>query len=231
MLIHGLQKMTLLDYPGLVACTVFLGGCDFRCPYCHNYELVDGSAKPLCDEDAFFMFLEKRKGLLDGVAITGGEPLMRKDLDIFIRKIKDLGFKVKLDTNGYHPEGLGRLIDEGLLDYIAMDIKNSFTKYAVTAGLGSIDVSLIKKSISIIMNSDINYEFRTTVVRGYHDDKDFEAIGQAIRGAKAYFLQQFTPRDTVPDDSLIAPTADEMQHYADIAVKYVENTHVRGVSK
>ena len=229
MLIHGLQKMTLLDFPGLVACTVFLSGCDFRCPYCHNFELVNGSAEPFCSEDEFFEFLGKRKGLIDGVAITGGEPLMRPDLADFIRKIRDLGYKIKLDTNGYHPDRLKELIDKGLLDYIAMDIKSSFPKYAGICGVSSLDTSIIEKSISIIMTSGVDYEFRTTVVGGYHEKEDFELIGKAISGAKAYYLQQFTLRDTVPDSTLTSPTLEEMESYAEIAKKYVANTQLRGV--
>ena len=216
MLIHGLQKMTLLDYPGYVACTVFLNGCDFRCPYCHNFELVDGTAQALMDDEEFFAFLGKRKGLLDGVCISGGEPLLHKDIDDFIRRIGEMGFKVKLDTNGYHPDMLKKLIDEGLLDYIAMDIKNSFAKYAVTTGTPNIDTSIIKKSISIIMNSGVDYEFRTTVAGGLHQAEDFEQIGAMIPDAKAYYLQQFTMRDTVPDRGLYSPSAEEMDTFLKI---------------
>ena len=226
MLIHGLQKMTLLDYPGYVACTVFLNGCDFRCPYCHNFELVDGTAQALMDDEEFFAFLGKRKGLLDGVCISGGEPLLHKDIDDFIRRIREMGFKVKLDTNGYHPDMLKKLIDEGLLDYIAMDIKNSFAKYAVTTGAPNINTSIIKKSISIIMNSGVDYEFRTTVAGGLHQADDFEQIGAMIPDAKAYYLQQFTMRDTVPDRELYSPSAEEM----DTFLKHVDSAQLRGVS-
>ena len=146
--IYGLQKMTLLDYPEHIACTVFLPGCDFRCPYCHNYELVDGSAEIVTTSEEFFNFLGKRKGLLDGVAITGGEPLFHGQLKDFIYRIKDLGFLVKLDTNGYHPDRLKELLDDRLLDYIAMDIKNSFAKYPTTIGLSDINISLIRESSS-----------------------------------------------------------------------------------
>ena len=229
MLIHGLQKMTLLDYPGYVACTVFLNGCDFRCPYCHNFELVDGTAKPLMEDEEFFAFLGKRKGLLDGVCISGGEPLLHKDIDVFIRKIREMGFKVKLDTNGYHPDMLKALIDEGLLDYIAMDIKNSFAKYPITTGTPDIDTSIIKNSISIIMNSGVDYEFRTTVVGGLHSENDFEQMGEALQGAKGYFLQQFTMRDTVPDSTLYSPSADDLGNYLKIARKHVDSAQLRGV--
>ena len=154
MKIHGLQKMTLLDFPGHVACTVFLGGCDFRCPFCHNFELVDGSEKPIMDEDELISFLESRTALLDGVAITGGEPCLHGDLPELIKKIRAIGYPVKLDTNGNHPEMLKQLIDERLVDYVAMDIKNCEEKYALTCGLDTLDMKPIKQSIWVLMNSE-----------------------------------------------------------------------------
>ena len=230
MLIHGLQKMTLLDYPGYVACTVFLNGCDFRCQYCHNFELVNGTAEPIMDEDEFFGFLGKRKGLIDGVCISGGEPLLHKDIEAFIRNIRKMGYKIKLDTNGYHPDMLKKLIDEGLLDYIAMDIKNSLAKYAMTVNIPNIDTSIIKKSISIIMNSGVDYEFRTTVARGLHEVDDFEQIGSLIQNAKAYYLQQFTMRDTVPCKELYSPSPEDMETFLKVVKKYVDPALLRGVS-
>lgn len=230
MLIHGLQKMTLLDYPGYVACTVFLSGCDFRCPYCHNFELVNGTADPIMDEDEFFGFLGKRKGLIDGVCISGGEPLLHKDIETFIRKIRQMGYKIKLDTNGYHPDMLKKLIDEGLLDYIAMDIKNSIAKYAMTVDVPNIDTSIIKKSISIIMNSGVDYEFRTTVAGGLHEVEDLEQIGSLIQNAKAYYLQQFTMRDTVPCKELYSPSSEDMETFLQVVKKYVDSALLRGVS-
>lgn len=227
--ISGLQKMTLLDYPEHVACTVFLPGCDFRCPYCHNFELVTGSADPVTTESDFFDFLGKRNGLLDGVAITGGEPLLHRELPEFIRKIKDMGFMVKLDTNGYHPDRLKELLSDRLLDYIAMDIKNSFEKYPTTIGLSDINISLIKDSISLIMGSGVDYEFRTTVIKQFHDPSDFEKIGATICGAKKYFLQQFVERDTVPDSSLSALEAKDMQSCLEIVRKYVPSAELRGL--
>ena len=229
MLIHGLQKMTLLDYPEHVACTVFLSGCDFRCPYCHNFELVDGSASPIMSEDEFFGFLDKRHGLLDGVAITGGEPLMRPDLASFIKKIREMGYLIKLDTNGYHPDRLKELLEENLLDYIAMDIKNSLEKYPTTIGLSDINISLIKDSISLIMDSGVDYEFRTTVIKEFHEKDDFEKIGTTICGDKRYFLQQFVERDTVPDCSLSAPSAEEMELFLQTARIHVKNAQIRGL--
>ena len=229
MKIHGLQKMTLLDFPGRVACTVFLGGCDFRCPFCHNFELVDGTAGPLMDEDDLLSFLEKRRGLLDGVAFTGGEPLLHRELPELLQKIRRKGFRIKLDTNGYHPELLEQLLKEELVDYVAMDIKNSPAKYAMTAGLKQIDLSLIERSIALLMNSGCDYEFRTTVIRQFHEEEDFREIGKMIRGARRYFLQAFTDRDSVPYAGLSAPEPSQMQHFAQISLEYVPETQLRGI--
>ena len=229
MKIHGLQKMTLLDFPGKVACTVFLGGCDFRCPFCHNYELLDGSAPALMDEQELLRFLRGRRGLLDGVAITGGEPLLRKDLPELLRAIRELGFAVKVDTNGNHPEALKAILSEGLADYIAMDIKNSPEKYALTAGLPALDLSPVRQSVRLLLDSAIPYEFRTTVVDELHEASDFEAIGQWIAGAKAYYLQAFTDRDSVPCGGFHAPTKENLEKYASIARLYVPYTAIRGV--
>ena len=229
MKIQGLQKMTLLDFPGKVACTVFLGGCDFRCPFCHNGELLDGSAPALLDDRELLRFLQGRRGLLDGVAITGGEPLLRKDLPDLLRAVRDLGFAVKVDTNGNHPTALEGLLREGLADSIAMDIKNSPEKYALTVGLSSLDLAPIRRSVELLMNSSVPYEFRTTVVDELHSADDFEAMGQWISGARAYFLQPFTDRDSVPFAGLHAPTKENLEKYASIAKVYVPYTSIRGV--
>ena len=229
MKIHGLQKMTLLDFPGKVACTVFLGGCDFRCPYCHNFELVDGSAPAIMEEGELFAFLEKRRGLLDGVAITGGEPTLRSDLPELMRAIRDMGYAVKLDTNGGHPDRLREILEAGLADYVAMDIKNSPEKYARTVGLDAIDLAPIRESARLLMAGEADYEFRTTVVDELHDAADFEAIGQWIAGARRYFLQAFTDRDSVPFAGLHAPSDEKMRQYAEIARRYVPQTQLRGV--
>ena len=227
--IHGLQKMTLLDFPGRVACTVFLGGCDLRCPFCHNAELIDGTAEPVMDDRELLAFLEKRKGLLDGVAFTGGEPTLRKDLPELLRKIKAMGYPVKLDTNGMHPDRLRAMLDEGLLDYVAMDIKAGPQSYAHTCGLETIDLEPINESIRLLMNAGIDYEFRTTVVDELHDISDFEAIAQWIAGAKAYYLQAFTDRDTVVYENFHAPTRECMETYAAAVRKTVQNTALRGI--
>ena len=227
--LHGLQKMTLLDFPGHVACTVFLGGCDFCCPFCHNFELIDGTAQPVTDSAALLSFLKKRKGLLDGVAFTGGEPLLHTDLPALMAAVRALGYAVKLDTNGYHPDRLRAVLEAGLVDYVAMDVKNSPAKYALTCGVETVDLEKIRASIALLIDGKCDYEFRTTVVKPLHEAADFDAIGKEIRGAKRYFLQCFTDRDTVPFQNLSAPTADEMKTFAEIARKYVPATALRGV--
>ena len=229
MKIHGLQKMTLLDFPGRVACTVFLGGCDFRCPFCHNFELADGSAKPVMEEEELLSFLKKRQGLLDGIAFTGGEPCLHRDLPDLIRRIRELGFAVKLDTNGYHPRLLQALLEEGLIDYAAMDIKNCPEKYALTCGVSEVNMDTVRESIALLMNSGIDYEFRTTVVEEFHQAEDFHGIGELIRGARHYYLQCFTDRDSVPFGNLHAPSKEALEAYAEIARQYVSDTSIRGV--
>ena len=228
MKIYGLQKMTLLDYPGHVACTVFLGGCDFRCPFCHNYELACAGTEPVMEEEELYSFLDKRKGLLDAVAITGGEPCLSAGLEEMMACMKGKGFLVKLDTNGYHPDRLKKILKAGLADYVAMDIKNSIGKYALTAGIQKADTGRILESIQILMSSGISYEFRTTVVRELHEDADFHAMGKMISGAKQYFLQYFTDRETVPFSSLHAPDPALMKRYLTIARQYVAAAQIRG---
>ena len=229
MKIHGLQKMTLLDYPGKVACTVFLGGCDFRCPFCHNYELAEGKVPALMEDTELLAFLKKRHGLLDGVAFTGGEPCLHRELPELMKQVRDLGYGVKLDTNGNHPALLREILDAGLADYVAMDVKNSPEKYAMTCGLETIDLGPIRESIALIMDRAPDYQFRTTVVRELHEAEDFHGIGEMIRGAKRYHLQCFTDRDTVPFEGLHAPTPQELQAFRDIAAGYVLEAELRGV--
>ena len=229
MKIHGLQKMTLLDFPGRVACTVFFGGCDMRCPFCHNAELLDGTAPSVMDDVELLAFLKKRRGLLDGVAITGGEPLLQKDLPELARKIRDLGYPVKLDTNGTHPDRLEKMIADGLVQYAAMDIKNSPDRYAETSGIPGLDLGPIRESASLLMEGRTDYEFRTTVVAELHDERSFEQIGQWIRGARRYYLQKFTDRETVPFGGLHAPGDEQMHRWAEIVRAYVPATELRGV--
>ena len=229
MKIHGLQKMTLLDYPGKVACTVFLGGCDLRCPFCHNAELIDGSAPAMMEEEELLAFLKKRQGLLEGVAVTGGEPLLRgDDLLRLAEKIRELGYPLKLDTNGTHPERLRKIIDGGLVSYVAMDIKNSPEKYAETCGLSQMDLAPVRESVSLLMEGRTDYEFRTTTMTELHDADSFRKIGEWIRGAKRYYLQKFTDRDTVPFEGFHAPADGEMAQYLAIAREYVPEAEIRG---
>ncbi|MBR1560559.1 MAG: anaerobic ribonucleoside-triphosphate reductase activating protein [Clostridia bacterium] len=229
MKIYGLQKMTLLDFPGRVACTVFLGGCDFRCPFCHNYDLATGAAPAQMEVGELLRFLEKRRGLLDGVAITGGEPCLHRDLPQLMRDIRALGFAVKLDTNGAHPGLLRDILDEGLADYVAMDIKNSPEKYALTAGVKALDLGPIRESVQLLMQSGVEYEFRTTAVRELHETEDFVTIGKWIAGAKRYFIQCFTDRDTVPYSNLHAPDRTALLAWADAVRPYVPSVALRGV--
>ena len=229
MKIYGLQKMTLLDFPGRVACTVFLGGCDYRCPFCHNFQLAEGSADAVMDEAELFAFLERRRGLLDGVAVTGGEPCLHPGLPGLLRRIKAMGYAVKLDTNGAHPALLKAILDEGLADYVAMDIKNSPEKYARTVGLASVDLAPVRESVRLLMAGNVDYEFRTTVVDELHEAADFEAIAAWIAGARRYFLQAFADRDSVPFANLHAPSVEKLRAYAGIARKTVRDCALRGV--
>ena len=210
--IYGLQKLTLLDYPGHAACTIFLGGCNFRCPYCHNMDIVEGRTATM-EPDDFLEWLKSRKGLLEGVCISGGEPTLHQDLPELVRRIKDLGFLVKVDTNGYRPDMLWDLA----ADYVAMDIKNGFTMYEYTAGT-HVALDLIKSSIMLVKTFP-DYEFRTTVTRHLHKDYDFMEIGEMIRGAKKYFLQKCTSDP---------PKDEDLERYAEIMRNYVEHVEVRG---
>lgn len=202
MLIGGFQKLTLIDYPGKVATVVFTIGCNFRCPFCHNPDLIIPNEHMIAlgkeNEKAFFDFLETRKGKLDGVCVTGGEPTVQPDLLPFLEKIKKMGFLVKLDSNGLRPEVLREVFDQKLADFIAMDIKHAPGKYAEAMGV-DIDMEKVKESVSLIQESGTPYEFRTTVVPGIHTEKDFEAIGEWIRGTKRYYLQPF--RDDIIFDA------------------------------
>ena len=229
MKIHGLQKMTLLDFPGKVACTVFLGGCDMRCPFCHNSELLDMGADAVMGDAELLKFLEKRVRLLDGVAFTGGEPLLRNDLPELLKKVRALGYAIKLDTNGNHPEALKKVVEAGLVDYVAMDIKNSPVRYAETVGLPDFDMTAVRESIAFLLSGTVDYEFRTTVVRELHDEKSFEEIGKLICGAKRYYLQKFTDRDSVVFAGLHAPSDDALARYAEVVKPYVVSVELRGV--
>lgn len=228
MKICGLQKLTTLDYPGKIACTVFTPGCNFRCGFCHNAALVTGQPA-LMDTEEIFAYLEKRRGVLDGVAVTGGEPLLQSGLADFLRRVKDTGFAVKLDTNGSLPHRLAPLLEQGLVDYVAMDIKNSPAKYAATCGIENADMEAVKKSIEIIMSSGTDYEFRTTAVAQLHTDADFEAMGALIRGAKRWYIQNFVDSGGLIGSGLSAAPKADMERWRDIAGRFVENVEIRGI--
>ena len=201
MLIGGLHKLSLIDYPGKLSAVIFTRGCNFRCPYCHNPELIESNGGDIIEEDKILSFLDERKGKLDGVVVTGGEPTLQSEIVEFLERIKRLGFFVKLDTNGSYPERIKELIDRKLLDYIAMDIKAPLYKYNRTT-LTSIDTERIVESIHLIMNSGIDYEFRTTVVRSLLSRDDFPKIGEMIKSAKLFVLQEFRPTKTLEPDFL-----------------------------
>ena len=230
--LRGIQKTTLLDFPGYVACTVFTGGCNFRCPFCHNASLLhgnDGMKEEALSEEAFFAFLSKRRGILDGVCVTGGEPLLHPELPAFLAEIKAMGFLVKLDTNGSNPQGLCRLMDASLVDYVAMDIKNSPAKYAETAGVDENILPKIRESVSLLMEGKTPYEFRTTLVKGMHDEDDMRQIGQWIQGAPRYFLQQFVDSGDVLREGLSAFSPEETRALLAIVREYLPEAQARGI--
>lgn len=228
MTINGLLKLTLLDFPGKCACTVFFCGCNFRCPFCHNATLVRGEGEDISEEE-FFSFLSKREGILDGVCITGGEPTLQKGLRDFIKRIKDMGFAVKLDTNGARPDVLGSLLSEGLLDYVAMDIKSSPEGYERAAGC-KIDTDKIKESISLLIGGNADYEFRTTVATGAVTLADMEGIGNLIKGAKRYFLQGFVDSGDLIGEGVGGYSKEEMEEMRRAVLPFVPSTELRGVN-
>ena len=228
MKIKGLQKLTLLDYPGRLAATVFLGGCNMRCPFCHNASLVVRPDNTEITEDELFAFLESRRGKLSGVCVTGGEPTLNRELPSFISKIRALGYSVKLDTNGTHPEMLESLIRDGLVDYVAMDIKTSIENYGRVSGIPDIDTSKIERSIDLLLSGTVPYEFRTTVVRELHTASDFYSIGRRIEGARAYFLQSFKDSGDLIEDGFSSYSEAEIQSLLDIVKVYIPNAQIRG---
>ena len=229
MQIQGLQKLTLLDYPGRTACTVFLSGCNFRCPFCHNAPLLTATDEDGMDEDELLAFLKKRRGLLDGVAVTGGEPLLRPDLPQLLEKIKALGYAVKLDTNGAFPERLEAIVQAGLAEYVAMDVKNSPERYAQTIGVCEPDLMPVFKSVSFLLRGTVAYEFRTTAVAELHDDASFLKLGDWLAGAKRYYIQCFQPRDTVLRAGLSAPTETQLRRWAELVRPKIPAVEIRGI--
>ena len=243
MIIHGLNKTTLLDYPEHLACTIFTGHCNFRCPFCQNGEIVlCPDTEPVISEAEFFEFLESRKKRLEGVAITGGEPTVNADLVDFIRKIKDFGLEVKLDSNGTNPKILANLIDESLVDYIAMDIKTSREKYPEACGLIKMDLAPIEESVNLLMSSNISYEFRTTVCRELHTEAEFRQIAEWIKGCSNYYLQSYRDADTILADMMddkfkaafpctfSAYKPEELKVFCEMLNGLGVNTHLRGIA-
>ena len=228
--IYGFQKLSLLDYPQKMSSLVFTGGCNFRCPFCHNRSLVFlNEQEGEIDPEYIFEYLEKRKKMLDGICISGGEPLLHPGLENFIRKIKDLGLLVKLDTNGSSYEKLKDLVEKGLVDYVAMDVKNIKSEYAKTIGLNEFDISEVEKCISYLKENHVDYEFRTTLVKEFHENVDFKLMGEWLRGAKNYYLQNFEDKDTCIRGGLHSLSKEEIKKKEAQARPYVENIGIRGI--
>ena len=234
-MIAGLQKMTLLDYPGKVACTVFLQGCNFRCPFCHNSDLLPGGGEEYMTEEELLSFLKKRQGLLDAVCISGGEPTLYAGLPALLRQIKALGYLVKLDTNGSRPAVLKALAGEGLIDYVAMDVKNCPRLYGATVGVETMSLSPLEESLCFLISGGADYELRTTVVEEFHDAQSMQEMGQWLSNVlpdsrpKRLYLQSFVDRDSVLLSGLHTPAAEELEAWRQMLQLYVESVYVRGV--
>ena len=229
MIIEGLQKTTLLDYPGNVACTLFAHGCNLRCPFCHNAGLVVRQPANIRDKEEIAAFLEKRKGILDGICLTGGEPLAQKDSLEFIEFLKSFGYKIKLDTNGFYPDRLKEAVGRGLIDYIATDIKSSKEGYPRAVGIEGIDIAPIEESVEFIMSCGVDYEFRTTAVKGLHLVSDFENIGKWIKGAKRYFIQQFIDSGDIISAGFDAFSKEETEKLLAAVRENVPTAQIRGI--
>ena len=230
MVIHGLQKLTLLDYPGHTACTVFTAYCPWRCPFCHNASLVlRPESQPVLPEEEFFAFLRKRKGLLDGVAVTGGEPTLQKDLPEFLAKVKALGFAVKLDTNGTAPAMLRTILEQGLADYVAMDVKAGRDNYSAATGTLRPDLAAVEESAALLMAGGTDHEFRTTVVREIHSDADFLDIARWLRGEKKYFLQAFRDSGDLIRGECSGCSREEMEHFLSLVTPEIPGAEIRGM--
>ena len=231
MLLKGLQKLTLLDFPGKMAATVFAGGCNFRCPFCHNASLVIGKRlkeTPSLPEEEFFSFLRKRQGLLEGVCVSGGEPTIYKDLIPFLYNIKELGYLVKLDTNGYRPSVLKEAVEGGLVDYVAMDIKNSKESYAKTVGIENFDIKPIEESVDFLMSGEVDFEFRTTLVRQFHTERDMYSIATWLKGDEKYFLQTFLDSGDLLSTRLDGYDKNETELLLKLIKVHIKNAQIRG---
>ena len=229
MRIDGLQTLTLLDYPGKVACTVFTSGCNMRCPFCHNASVVCGEVPPFMEKEEFFAFLKKRTGVLDGVCVTGGEPLLQEGLIPFLLEVKEKGFTTKLDTNGLLHDRLRAVVEAGAVDYVAMDIKNCKARYAETAGVPGLDLAPIEKSVQFLMEGSVDYEFRTTVVKELHNKADFDEIGRWLKGAKRYFLQSFKDSGDILSPGLSPMEKADLLEIRDRLRAEIPGVELRGV--
>ena len=228
--ICGYQKTTLLDYPGHVAATLFTGGCNFRCPFCHNSDLITNlSITNNIPEEEIFSFLKKRKNVLTGICITGGEPTLQPDLADFMEKVRSFGYKIKLDTNGYRPEVITNLLEKKLLDYIAMDIKTGVSNYAKVSGISNLDFKKIESSISIIENSKISYEFRTTVVKELHNETDFQEIANMLSPKSPYFIQSFKDSGNILTSGLSSYDNEKLNNFLSIVKEKLSNASLRGI--
>ena len=225
--IQGFQKLTLLDYPGRTACTVFTGGCNLRCPFCHNADLVRTPMAGPNLTDEVLTYLARRRGILDGVCITGGEPLLQPDLADFLRRVKELGYAVKLDTNGALPDRLAALLDTGLVDYVAMDVKSSPAGYAAAAGVDT-EWTVFDRSIRILRDSGVPHEFRTTAVGGLHTPEDFAAIGRWLSGASAYYIQRFVDSGRLLGEGFTPFSIEEMEHLLTVVREKIPTAQLRG---
>ena len=230
MYLCGLQKLSMVDYPGKLAATVFTGGCNLRCPFCHNALLVTRLAEsPSLSEEDILSFLDSRKNLLDGMVLSGGEPLMQPGCTDFLQKVRDLGLSIKVDTNGCYPEVLRDILNRGLVDYVAMDIKNRREKYAETVGIPSFDLAPIEESIQILKTTGVDYEFRTTVVQELHTADDIRAIAQWVQGAPTYALQKFVDSGNLISTGLHSPESLALEGFARTAAPFFKQVLVRGV--
>lgn len=231
MKIEALQKLTLLDYPGKMAATVFTYGCNLRCPFCHNALLVTEESAGGIDTEEVLSFLSKRKGMLEGVCVTGGEPLLQPDIEDFLKAIKDMGFMVKLDTNGTLPKKLKDIVRKGLVDYVAMDIKNCRDKYALTSGKTCMDLTAIDESIKFLLSGEIEAEFRTTVVKNFHTEEDLLKITHWISGCDRYFLQQFVDSGNLINTSLEGYSDTELTAIYKQVKRKLPVTKLRGITE
>lgn len=226
----GLQKLSLLDYPGKMACTMFTGGCNFRCPFCQNSDLVFLPENTIeIPTENIMSFLQKRVNILEGVCISGGEPLLQDELEYYLVKIKELGYKIKLDTNGSFPEKLKKLVEKNLIDFVAMDIKNCPSKYGETIGVSNFDLTPIQKSIDYLKEGHVEYEFRTTIVKEFHNEEDIIAIGKWLKGANAYYLQNFEDGECVIQQGLTSWDKETLQKYQQLLKPFISNTQLRGI--